>query len=191
MSLLISSSSNFRFVISGNPTYESQFCTRNMKYEQNANLEKVGSCFEFSFEAWNIATFLNKIVSATKGGGLIIDYGKESFSSNSLRAIGDHKFKGIFDNIGEVDLSVDVDFSALKNAFKDQITLGPISQRSFLTNMGIGKRLELLVAANPEKREEITNAVQRLVGTDEKSMGQAYKVMGVTTNDKLIIPFYM
>lgn len=134
---------------------------------------------------------MDNILSSTKGGGLIIDYGKNSYSSNSLRAIQDHKFKGLFDNIGEADLSVDVDFSLLMHAFENVITLGPISQSSFLKNMGIETRLDLLVSANPEKCDEISNSVSRLVGTDEKSMGLAYKVMAVITDEKPILPFHL
>lgn len=40
---------------------------------------------EVSYESWRLAKELNSILATSKGGGLIIDYGKNTYSSDSLR----------------------------------------------------------------------------------------------------------
>lgn len=47
---------------------------------------------------------------------LIIDYGYDHSPGNSLRGIKDHKFVHPLTEPGDVDLSVDVDFSAIRQA---------------------------------------------------------------------------
>ena len=145
---------------------------------------KVGERIEISYESWRLAKELNNLLLNSKGGGLVIDYGKNDYSSDSLRAIGDHKFKELFDNVGNVDLSVDVDFSLLSDAFQDLNTFGPIPQREFLLSMGIESRLESLVKCNPTLSDEITKSVHRLIGTDSNSMGLAYKVFAVNSKNQ-------
>ena len=57
---------------------------------------------------------------------------------------------------------------------------GPLSQRSFLLNMGIGARVDALrrAAVSSDRADALGKAVARLV--DPVGMGRQYKVMGVT-----------
>jgi NADH dehydrogenase [ubiquinone] 1 alpha subcomplex assembly factor 7 len=57
---------------------------------------------------------------------------------------------------------------------------GPLSQRSFLLQMGLGTRVNALqrAAASPERGDALAEAAARLV--DPAGMGKEYKVMGLT-----------
>jgi NADH dehydrogenase [ubiquinone] 1 alpha subcomplex assembly factor 7 len=59
------------------------------------------------------------------------------------------------------------------------MTHGPLSQRSFLSHMGIGTRVAALrrAVASPERAVALEKAAARLV--DDAGMGREYKVMGV------------
>ena len=59
------------------------------------------------------------------------------------------------------------------------MTHGPLSQRSFLSHMGIGTRVAALrrAVASPERAVALEKAAARLV--DGAGMGREYKVMGV------------
>lgn len=56
---------------------------------------------------------------------------------------------------------------------------GPLSQRDFLTRVGLDMRVQALQrAARPERRDAIKSAADRLV--DSTGMGRQYMVLGVT-----------
>ena len=82
--------------------------------------------------------------SNDKGAILVIDYGTENeIPENSLRGIYQHKFVSPFWNPGEVDLSIDVDFQALKQLTEGIVDIyGPLKQGDWLHNIGIGYRID-------------------------------------------------
>lgn len=124
--------------------------------------------------------------SRSPGGcGLIIDYGDDHVFGDSFRAFSNHKLVDVFDQPGDCDLTSNVDFTYLREAVEDLVTVhGPIPQYMFLEKMGLQLRLDSLVrAAKAEARKTaIRDAAERLVS--KSGMGTEYKVMGLTTGVK-------
>ncbi|KAJ9107091.1 hypothetical protein QFC20_003816 [Naganishia adeliensis] len=119
------------------------------------------------------------------GAGLIVDYGKDGFSSNSFRAFRKHEIVHVFDDPGSADLTANVDFAYMKEALSGIATPHePINQRTFLTALGLAPRLDKLLKGAPtrERRGEIAGAARRLV--EEDGMGGEYQFLGITPKAK-------
>lgn len=121
------------------------------------------------------------------GAALILDYGTaDTIPVNSLRGIRQHKIVNPFASAGLVDLSADVDFTAIAEAAtlaSDGVEVhGPIAQADFLKLMGIRERAEVLVkSAGEDKKtaEAIDKAWKRLVDRGPNGMGKVYKVLAI------------
>ncbi|KAG1739172.1 S-adenosyl-L-methionine-dependent methyltransferase [Suillus paluster] len=141
----------------------------------------IGTRIEVSRASMNHARNIGKLIG-TKGGGcaLIVDYGADKAFGDSLRAFKQHKIVDLFCRPGECDVTANVDFGLLKESMADLVsTHGPISQRDFLTRMGIEIRAGALMrsASSPERKKAIEEGANRLV--DPLGMGEQYKVLGV------------
>lgn len=139
----------------------------------------VGTRIEVSRTSMNQARGIGKLIN-TKGGGcaLVIDYGADNAFNDSLRAFKQHKIVDIFCSPGECDVTSNVDFALLKESMADLVsTHGPISQRNFLTCMGIEIRAAALVrsASSLERKKAIEDGASRLI--DPLGMGEQYKVL--------------
>jgi SAM-dependent MidA family methyltransferase len=86
---------------------------------------------------------------------------------------------------GNVDLSANVDYETIKrcvdtgdNNYPNQFSFyGLISQKQFLTSMGIGARLmTLLQNCTKEQRKVLIGDADRLV----QDMGESYQVFAIT-----------
>lgn len=123
------------------------------------------------------------------GAALIIDYGPSStIPVNSLRGIKSHARVSPFSEPGLVDLSADVDFTALAeaacNASPGVEVWGPVEQGGFLREMGGEMRVRQLVKGvkieDEEKKKVIEGAWRRLVEKGgPQGMGRIYKVLAV------------
>jgi len=114
------------------------------------------------------------------GVALIMDYGHaKSASGDTLQAVKGHKFADPLADPGEQDLTAHVDFEALAKAVSGlEVTVsGPVGQGEWLERLGIRQRAQSLIASNPDKRHDITQAVDRLCGLD--AMGELFKVMAM------------
>jgi NADH dehydrogenase [ubiquinone] 1 alpha subcomplex assembly factor 7 len=142
----------------------------------------IGARIEVSAASFRIARKLGELISLGAGGSaLIIDYGTNHAVGNSFRAFKDHALADPFDSPGHADLTANVDFAYLAEALAGTATThGPLSQRSFLLQMGINTRVAALqrAAALPERGVALGKAAARLV--DGTGMGKEYRVMGVT-----------
>ncbi|KAI9490728.1 S-adenosyl-L-methionine-dependent methyltransferase [Zychaea mexicana] len=124
---------------------------------------------------------LADLISRGGGTGLVIDYGQDYAQGDTLRAIKKHQIVHPMSDPGSADLSVDVDFAALKLAmgskYPDITTHGPVTQSKFLQSLGIQTRLEMLLknAKTSESRTSLVKGFQRLL--DPAMMGRIYKVM--------------
>tara|TARA_B100001057_G_scaffold303300_1_gene303525 strand:+ start:59 stop:1231 length:1173 start_codon:yes stop_codon:yes gene_type:complete len=111
------------------------------------------------------------------GACLIIDYGRDGLSGDSLQAVCNHQPVDVFYQPGSADLSHWVDFSAIRRAAEGAGArlIGPITQGEFLRNIGIIQRSEALAKlADVETRRGLFAAVDRLVSNQQ--MGSAFKV---------------
>ena len=116
-------------------------------------------------------------LKAYGGACLIIDYGRDGQSGDSLQAVANHQPVDVFYRPGNADLSHWVDFSAIRRAAEEAGArlIGPINQGEFLRNIGIIQRSEALEKrADVEPRRGLFAAVDRLVSNQQ--MGSAFKV---------------
>ena len=131
------------------------------------------------------------------GGALILDYGPlHKIPTNSLRGIRAHKQVSPFSSPGLVDLSADVDFTALAEAAtaaSEGVEVhGPVEQGYWLESIGIRERAQMLCRAidketgsNDEgnekesRKRQIHQALERLVERGGGGMGRIYKAMAI------------
>ncbi|KAI5957183.1 hypothetical protein KGF54_000111 [Candida jiufengensis] len=142
----------------------------------------VGSRIEICTEAELFIMKIAQLINNKTGAALIIDYGVvNEIPENSLRGIYKHKFVSPFYKPGEVDLSIDVDFTNLKNLTENLVEIqGPVTQGEWLHNIGIGYRIDSLLKQNSDNEElqdKIYGAYKRLV--DDEEMGKVYKFMAL------------
>uniref|UniRef100_A0A0R3RZ23 Protein arginine methyltransferase NDUFAF7 n=1 Tax=Elaeophora elaphi TaxID=1147741 RepID=A0A0R3RZ23_9BILA len=143
---------------------------------------------DLSIKEWEISidagTYINQVAdSITKFGGfvLIVDYGHDGTRRDlSLRAYKDHKIVHPLESPGEHDITADVNFGYLKSLVDDRtLVFGPVEQRQFLTQMGIGLRLEKLLASCRTKEEKKNLLKSCEILLSEKGMGERFKVMSI------------
>ena len=125
------------------------------------------------------------------GAALIIDYGPAStVPVNSLRGIRAHGRVSPFTSPGEVDISADVDFTALAEAAVAASVgvevYGPVEQGAWLRQMGGTQRAQQLLLGvkeeddgGGEKKRQMEMGWSRLVDGGPVGMGSVYKVLAV------------
>jgi hypothetical protein len=120
------------------------------------------------------------------GAALIMDYGTAStIPINSLRGIQNHEIVPFLSSPGQVDVSADVDFTALAEAALEGSegveVHGPVDQGDFLSALGIEERMQQLLrkVKDEEHRKTLETGWKRLIEKGGGSMGQIYKVMTI------------
>ena len=97
---------------------------------------------------------------------------------NTLKATSNHKFANILENIGEVDITHNINFDLFKKFIKNlgSLETNLSTQKNFLIKMGIQKRAEM-ISNNQSflKKADIYYRLKRLI--DPKEMGNLFKVM--------------
>jgi len=145
----------------------------NFKISQNQNF------VEYSEIGLNYLKDISIMIKKNMGGLLIIDYGyTKKKMKNTLQAVSNHKFANIFDNIGDVDITHNINFNFFKMFLKqiDGLKCNLTTQKKFLLKMGIKQRAEIMSRnQNFLKKADIFYRVNRLI--DEKQMGNLFKVM--------------
>lgn len=146
-----------------------------------ANLGEAGirtpfsAIFEISQTGQNFIKKLAQNIKKFGGIALNFDYGyvKNDFA-NTLQAIKNHQKVDLFTK--DADISALVDFLALEKIAKNEgLNSSLISQKTFLTSLGIEERAENLIKNNPTQKEEILASIKRL--KDEKEMGELFKCL--------------
>src|ERR1700721_1294283 len=142
----------------------------------------VGAVFE-----WRPDAEIMKIASRVRdqdGAALIIDYGHvRSDAGDTFQAIARHSFADPLTNPGQADVTAHVDFQALVRAAEDlgARVHGPVPQGDFLKRLGIETRAVTLMAkASHEVSEDISGALQRLVGGGRGGIGSMFKVLAIS-----------
>ena len=118
------------------------------------------------------------------GAALFIDYGHaKSAAGDTLQAVRGHAFAPVLADPGEQDLTGHVDFEAIGRAASDAgATVTPVmTQGDWLLRLGIEARAQALSRANPNRVEEIADALDRL--TSRAHMGDLFTVLGVHSPD--------
>ena len=145
----------------------------------NFEISKDQNVIEYSPDAFKYLKIIGGIIEKNEGGILMIDYGYlDQKMQDTLQAVNNHKYSNILENIGDSDITYNINFQLFEkflNQFKvvDSIFT---NQNKFLTNMGILQRAEIIsknVAFS--KKADLFYRVRRLI--DEKQMGELFKVM--------------
>ena len=147
----------------------------NFKISQNQDF------IEYSESGLDYLKNISNFIKKNTGGLLLIDYGDlDKKMKNTLQAVSNHKFANILDNIGDVDITHNINFELFKKFTHE---LGGLdnyldTQKNFLIKMGIKQRAELISKdKNFSKKADIFYRLNRLI--DEKQMGTLFKVMFV------------
>lgn len=137
------------------------------------NWVPIGSVYEISLGARDFMKTLCEALKIRGGVAVNIDYGYyKPERANTLQALKNHKSVSVFTE--NCDITAQVDFSALDKIAKNfNLNSSFITQREFLISLGINERKEILVAQNPQMRENIQSRVARLI--DENQMGKLFK----------------
>jgi cyclopropane-fatty-acyl-phospholipid synthase len=110
---------------------------------------------------------------------LIIDYGYLSLKMHeTLQAVNNHKYSNILEEIGNSDITYNINFNLFKQFINRFENLNSIinNQKKFLTSMGILQRAEIISENIPfSKKTDLFYRVRRLI--DENQMGNLFKVM--------------
>ena len=151
------------------------------KLEQNLNfkISKNQNIIEYSPETFEYLKTICKIIQKNSGGILIIDYGYlNSKMHETLQAINNHKYSNVLEDIGDSDITYNINFNLFQKFTNQFYNLNSIitNQKKFLTSMGILKRAEIISENIPfSKKTDLFYRIRRLI--DEKQMGELFKVM--------------
>jgi SAM-dependent MidA family methyltransferase len=139
-----------------------------------------GSVLETSPASLGVMRALAERIAEQGGAALIVDYGHDRTSAGeTLQAVKAHGFADPWQEPGEADLTVHVDFQALSAAAAESglQVLGPTGQGAFLTRLGIDARLAALAQSTPAQAEALRQGRDRLVGPEQ--MGSLFRVLGL------------
>ncbi len=151
--------------------------------------DKKDYIFEYSTYMHLLLSNIFKRIDSYGGVFLIIDYAKnKKYTESTLSCIYKHTHVSPFFSPGLTDISTKPDFDFIKFlAFQNNCkVIGPLTQKYFLTKLGIELRFEQLIKANPKLSFSLNSSKKRLV--DKKYMGEIFKILIITNkNNKDLI----
>ena len=159
--------------------FEKKFNIKKLEEKIAFKISSNQNFIEFSETGANYLKQIGKIIKKNQGGLLIFDYGYfEKKMKNTLQSVSNHKFANILENIGNVDITHNINFELFRKIIKN---LGGLencltTQKNFLIKMGIKERAEI-ISKNLDfsKKADIFYRLNRLVS--EREMGEIFKVM--------------
>uniref|UniRef100_A0A6Q2XUA3 Protein arginine methyltransferase NDUFAF7 n=1 Tax=Esox lucius TaxID=8010 RepID=A0A6Q2XUA3_ESOLU len=128
-------------------------------------------------------------IAGDGGAALIADYGHDGTKTDTFRGFKGHKLHDVLASPGSADLTADVDFSYLRKMAGAMVAcMGPVSQRSFLKNMGIDTRLQVLLrnCADPSTRAQLIHGYDML--TNPAKMGERFQFFTMLNHIRLTGP---
>ena len=147
-------------------------------------ISKNQKVIEYSPETFKYLKTICEIIQKNDGGILIIDYGYlNSKMHETLQAIKNHKYSNVIEDIGESDITYNINFNLFEKFISQFSNLKSIvtNQKKFLTSMGILQRAEMVSKNIPfSKKADLFYRIRRLI--DEKQMGTLFKVMLIKNN---------
>ena len=155
--------------------------TNIFKLEQNLKFEisKNQNIIEYSPETFEYLKTICEIIQKNSGGILIIDYGYlNSKMHETLQAVKNHEYSNVLENIGDADITYNINFNLFKKFTNQFDSLNSIitNQKKFLTSMGILQRAEIVSKNIPfSKKTDLFYRIRRLI--DKKQMGELFKGM--------------
>ena len=145
----------------------------------NFEISKDQEIIEYSPDSFKYLKHICNSIKKNDGGILIIDYGYLNFKMHeTLQAIKNHKHSNILEDIGDSDITYNINFNLFKTFIDQFDDLNSLicNQKKFLTSMGIVQRAEIISENIPfSKKSDLFYRIRRLI--DEKQMGELFKVM--------------
>uniref|UniRef100_A0A8C2ZG65 Protein arginine methyltransferase NDUFAF7 n=1 Tax=Cyclopterus lumpus TaxID=8103 RepID=A0A8C2ZG65_CYCLU len=123
------------------------------------------------------------------GAALIADYGHDGTKTDTFRGFKGHRLHDVLSAPGSADLTADVDFSFLRRMAGGGVAcVGPVTQRTFLKNMGIDARLQVLLrsCSDASAREQLLAGYDLLTGRSQ--MGERFHFFGLLHRSRLAEP---
>ena len=152
---------------------------KNIEKDLSFEISKDQEIIEYSPSSFEYLKDISSLIKKNDGGILIIDYGYLNLKmEETLQAIKNHKYSNILENIGDSDITYNINFNLFKRFIDQFDDLNSIisNQKKFLTSMGIIQRAEIISENIPfSKKSDLFYRIRRLI--DEKQMGELFKVM--------------
>ena len=159
--------------------YEKKINMKKFEKKISFKISKNQNFIEYSNLGFYYLKVISSIIKKNNGGFLLIDYGYTNKKmKDTLQAVSNHKFANILDNIGNVDITHNINFNIYKRFIKEISDLNSklTTQRKFLLKLGINQRAEIISKnQNFLKKADIFYRLKRLI--DKKQMGNLFKVM--------------
>jgi len=159
--------------------FEKKTNIKNLEKKINLKISKNQNYIEYSELGLNYLKEISKIIKKNSGGLLIIDYGNSSKKMrNTLKGISNHKFANILKDIGNTDITHNINFNLFKKFIKQigNLESNLTSQKKFLLKLGIKERAEIISKnLNFSEKANIYYRLKRLI--DDQQMGSLFKVM--------------
>ena len=172
--------------------FDKKFNMKKFEKKIKYNISYKQKFIEYSNIGIKYLKDISKIIKKNNGGILIIDYGYLNYKMhNTLKAISNQKYSNVLENIGDSDITHNINFYLFKNIIKKigKLEENITTQRNFLINIGIQKRAEI-ISKNLvfSKKVDVYHRLQRLI--DQKQMGSLFKVMFIKNkNSKFNLGF--
>ncbi len=159
--------------------FDKKININNFEKKINYPISNKQDFIEYSETGIKYLKIISKIIKKNYGGALIIDYGYfEDKMKNTLKAMSNKKYSDVLKNIGNSDITHNINFRLFKKIIDNINDLNELTttQRNFLIKIGIKKRAEI-ISRNLSflKKADIYYRLNRLI--DEKQMGKLFKVM--------------
>jgi cyclopropane-fatty-acyl-phospholipid synthase len=152
---------------------------KDIEKDLSFEISKDQEIIEYSPSSFEYLKDISNLIKKYDGGILIIDYGYLNLKmEETLQAIKNHKHSSILEDIGESDITYNINFNLFKRFIGqfDDLNLIITNQKKFLTSMGIIQRAEIISENIPfSKKSDLFYRIRRLI--DEKQMGKQFKVM--------------
>ena len=143
-----------------------------------------GTVIEWSEAGERIAASIGSRIARDGGAALIVDYGADGGTGDTLQAVRNHAPGPVTDHPGEADLSAHVDIARLARAAAPARAAPLADQGAVLARLGIGARAERL--ARTGNADAVAAALDRLTSAD--GMGSLFKVLGLAAPDAPPLP---
>lgn len=159
-------SSQLRFVLAPAPTLASQTLVPQGTF---------GNQIEVCPQGGAIVEHMSEAIADHGGCALIVDYGEDGSRRHTLRSFKKHELHDVLEDPGNADVTANVDFAYLRKATHGKVqTFGPVTQSSFLQQMGIDMRMEVLLQnASSSQAEQLQSGYKLLTSSSE--MGEKFK----------------
>ena len=152
---------------------------KNLEKKINLTISKNQNFIEYSELGLNYLKEISRIIKKNSGGLLIIDYGDNNKKMrNTLKGVSKHKFANILEDIGNIDITHNINFNLFRKFIKQigNLESNLTSQKKFLLKLGIKERAETISKnLNFSKKANIYYRLDRLI--DDQQMGNLFKVM--------------